>query len=267
MKITVFTPTYNRSYIISQLYQSLLAQTYHDFEWLVIDDGSNDSTQDLFHKLISENKIDIRYYKVPNGGKHRAINRGSDLARGEIFFIVDSDDYLTPNSLERVHYWFGEIQKKKAKFAGISGLKGYTPQNYIGTTFQGKHLELFSPQQKQYGISGDRADAFYTSVLRTFKFPEFPGENFLTEATLWFKIAEHGYKTCFFNEIICICNYLPDGLTHNSVATRLKNIHGTLFAYRYLVTVKQLPFSLRLRYFLNYWRFYLFSFFYHNSAI
>ena len=44
MKITVFTPTYNRAYIIENLYRSLQRQTFRDFEWLIVDDGSTDNT-------------------------------------------------------------------------------------------------------------------------------------------------------------------------------------------------------------------------------
>ena len=46
MKITVFTPTYNRAYIIEKLYHSLQRQTFKDFEWIVVDDGSEDETED-----------------------------------------------------------------------------------------------------------------------------------------------------------------------------------------------------------------------------
>ena len=106
MKITVFTPTYNRAYIIENLYRSLQRQTVKDFEWLVIDDGSTDNTQELFDKWISEeNAFPIRYYKQRNGGKCRAINRALDLAQGELFFTVDSDDYLTKDALEKVMRW------------------------------------------------------------------------------------------------------------------------------------------------------------------
>jgi len=95
LKITVFTPTYNRGYTIENLYTSLQQQSYTNFEWLVIDDGSMDNTKDLF--AIWENdqkKFTIRYHWIENGGKHRAINKATDLAKGELFFIVDSDDYL-----------------------------------------------------------------------------------------------------------------------------------------------------------------------------
>ena len=64
MKITVFTPTYNRGYIIENLYRSLQRQSFTDFEWLVVDDGSNDNTQKLFEKWSKEdNNFKIRYYK------------------------------------------------------------------------------------------------------------------------------------------------------------------------------------------------------------
>ena len=60
-KITVFTPTYNRAYIIENLYQSLRKQTYTDFEWLVVDDGSADNTQELFEGWQQEdNPFPIR---------------------------------------------------------------------------------------------------------------------------------------------------------------------------------------------------------------
>ena len=67
--ITVFTPTYNRGYIIQQLYDSLILQSYKNFEWLVIDDGSTDDTEELFKSFIAERKIKIHYSKVKNGGK------------------------------------------------------------------------------------------------------------------------------------------------------------------------------------------------------
>ena len=79
--ITVFTPTYNRAYIIDQLYQSLLRQTCHAFEWLIVDDGSVDNTKELIAKWCEAgNPFPIRYFRQENGGKCRAINKGLDLA-------------------------------------------------------------------------------------------------------------------------------------------------------------------------------------------
>ena len=75
VEITVFTPTYNRAYIINRLYESLQRQEIHNFEWLVVDDGSVDETEELFRTWMNnESKFPIRYYKKKNGGKCRAIN-------------------------------------------------------------------------------------------------------------------------------------------------------------------------------------------------
>ena len=77
--ITIFTPTYNRAYILHQLYDSLCRQTTKDFEWLIVDDGSTDETEQMIHYWILENRIVIRYYKTANGGKNRAINKKENL--------------------------------------------------------------------------------------------------------------------------------------------------------------------------------------------
>ena len=68
--VTVFTSTYNRAYSLPRLYESLIHQTYTDFEWLVIDDGSIDDTKRLVQQWAQEQKITIRYYYQTNGGKH-----------------------------------------------------------------------------------------------------------------------------------------------------------------------------------------------------
>ena len=75
--VTVFTPTYNRAYILGQLYRSLQRQTCTDFEWLIVDDGSADDTKSLVAAWQEEqNPFPIRYVYQENGGKCRAINRG-----------------------------------------------------------------------------------------------------------------------------------------------------------------------------------------------
>lgn len=256
MTITVFTPAYNRAHTIMNLYNSLLRQTYKDFEWLVIDDGSKDNTGDLFCDIIAENKLSIKYYKVKNGGKHRAINKALDLAAGDIFFIVDSDDYLTDNALERINYWFGTIEpeKERGRFAGVSGLKGIPSGQPIGTTFHGAYKDARYTERTKYEILGDKAEAFYTDIIKKYRFPEFEGENFITEAVVWAEIGDNGYKLRYFNEVIYICEYLQDGLTKSSLLTRRKNIKGTLYAYSKLMRY-EFPLSLKLRYLLNYFRF------------
>lgn len=213
MRITVFTPTYNRGYIIKKLYDSLCRQTFHDFEWIVVDDGSSDNTEELF-KSFSDDSFPITYVKVKNGGKHRAINKGVGLAQGELFFIVDSDDYLTDTALEQIDKVARSIPlSEKNEFAGVCGEKGHTEVSAVGTSFDGKYLDITMLERKKYGISGDKAEVFYTEVLKKYPFPEYEGEKFVTECVVWDRIAHDGLKLRFFNEIVYICDYLPDGLT------------------------------------------------------
>lgn len=226
MKITVFTPAYNRGYIIGELYRSLRQQTFTSFEWLVIDDGSTDRTKDLFDEWVTEsNPFPIRYYKVENGGKHRAINKAVELARGEMFFIVDSDDHLTEDALESIAAW--EAGLPESGFCGVAGNRGKHRNDYWGTTFQGEYVDATSLERKQYRITGDKAEVFYTRILRAYKFDEIEGEKFITEATVWDRIAHDGYKLRWFNQTIYISEYLEDGLTNSMKEVFARNPIGT----------------------------------------
>lgn len=232
MKITVFTPTYNRGYIIENLYNSLKRQKFYDFEWLVVDDGSVDNTQQLFNKWIKEdNKFNIRYYKTANGGKHRAINYGLDLAKGKLFFIVDSDDYLTDDALQKVNEWENKLDKNK-KFAGIVGNLGYEEGKTINNPFEEEYLDLDLLQRYTYEekgkkvLDGERAYIFYTDIHRLYKYPEFEGEKFMTEAVVWNRMAHDGYLVRYYNDIIWIFEYLEDGLTKAGNKLFLENPRG-----------------------------------------
>lgn len=227
MNITIFTPTYNRGYIIGKLYESLLRQTNKDFEWLVIDDGSSDNTEDLFSAWRNNtDAFPIRYFKVPNGGKHRAVNRGTELARGKLFFIVDSDDDLPENAVASIIEWEQSIADLSG-FCGVAGSKGKQGSGIWGTTFEGDYIDATSLERKQWNITGDKAEVFYTRILRNYKFDEIEGETFITEATVWNRMAYDGYKIRWFNQTIYHCEYLEDGLTANQRNIFARNPEGT----------------------------------------
>ena len=222
MKITVFTPTYNRGYLLDKLYDSLLKQTNTDFEWLIIDDGSNDNTSNIINKFIDDDKIRIRYFYQENGGKHRAINKGLDIAEGELFFIVDSDDTLIPTAIELVLEKYKSVENCP-EFAGISFNRGYSEKEIIGKTFSSEFMDCTNLERGKNNILGDKSEIYRTEILRNIKFPEIEGENFMSEIVLWNEVARQGYKLRWYNEIIYICNYLEDGLTVNRDSIYLNN--------------------------------------------
>ena len=74
--ITIITPTYNRADLLPRLYESLVRQTDKDFEWLVVDDGSTDKTEELIQQYCQTGAVGITYIRQENAGKHTALNRG-----------------------------------------------------------------------------------------------------------------------------------------------------------------------------------------------
>jgi glycosyltransferase involved in cell wall biosynthesis len=252
MLITVFTPTYNRAYIIPKLYESLLNQTNKNFEWIVVDDGSTDDTKELFDEYLLNKEFTIKYIKTENGGKQKAINKGVSVAKGELFFIVDSDDYLTEDALSNIsNNW--EVIEKKNRIAGFC----FRKVNYNTNKIIGGHCHLQSGDYSsieiayELGILGDKAEVFKTSVLKLYPFPEFVNENFVPEALVWFRISNH-FKLRFINTGIYMCEYLPDGLSKNFNKNLQKNSTGFALFYKEVLFYKRIPFFIKLKSFLRY---------------
>lgn len=214
-KITIFTPTYNRAYTLKRLYDSIKVQEYENFEWIIVDDGSKDNTKELIQSFIDEKKVDIKYFFQENSGKHIAINKGVEEATGNLFFIVDSDDYITSDALNIINKWEKTI--KEDKFIGIVGLRIYPDNNIIGSTFHNSnnYIDATSLEKYKYNITGDKSEVCYTDILKKYKFPKIDDEKFMTEAYIWNKIARDELKFRWFNEPLIVCEYRDDGLTKN----------------------------------------------------
>lgn len=93
-KITVITPTYNRSKFIKETIESVLAQDYQDFEYLILDDGSTDETKDVIEPFLKDKRVKYLYHQ--NQGEAETVNWGWQLAKGEYFTQVNSDDLIAP---------------------------------------------------------------------------------------------------------------------------------------------------------------------------
>ena len=216
MRITVFTPTYNRAYIIDELYNSLKKQTFIDFEWLIIDDGSTDCTYEKVKNWRADNKkFPIRYYKFENSGKQKEINRALDLARGELFFTVDSDDLLTADALDKINQWEKTIPQCE-KFCGFAGSDGDMTGKAINPIFSEEYVDAtFFNRYAETGmfIGHDRPWVFYTDVHRQYRYPEFEGEKFIAEAVVWNRMAKDGYQIRCFNDVIYLIEHQEDGYT------------------------------------------------------
>lgn len=97
-RVTVVTPTFNRAGLIEQTIESILCQTFKDFEYFVIDDGSTDQTREVVGRFRDPR---LTYFWHENRGEAATTNRGWAMARGEYFAILSSDDLAQPRWLER----------------------------------------------------------------------------------------------------------------------------------------------------------------------
>lgn len=232
-KLTIFTPTFNRAYIIENLYRSLQRQNVFDFEWLVINDGSTDDTDGLFQKwLKEENQFPIRYYNQENLGLMHGFNKGVKLAEGEFLAKIDSDDYVSDDCIEFFLTSLDSIKNNDEVYA-VGGVKG----TVNGNPMKGKnewpkidaeigYLDLYDYERKNYNLNADMSEAWKVEVLRQFPFPEFKGEFFAPEEIVFNAIALAGNKIRWFSKIICICEYQTDGLTMNDLLLQKRNPLG-----------------------------------------
>ena len=247
--LTIFTPVYNRKDTLTRLYESLLRQTSQAFQWIVVDDGSSDGSGELILEFCKSAPFEIIYKYVQNGGKMRAINEGVKLSSGEFFLIVDSDDYISDNCVERILF-YGEILPKS-----MGGMifrkvdmksKKITGKPYPKSIIDSSPIEIVY----NYGIDGDKAEVFRTELLRKNPFKVYEGEKFIPEAIIWVKIGEK-YKMRYIDEGIYYFEYLEDGYTRNFQKLMRNNPRGFKEYYKFMLSYP-LPIKNKFKFIIRY---------------
>jgi len=225
-KITIFTPTYNRAHTLPRLYRSLKDQTIKDFIWLIVDDGSQDGTNNLVKNWIEENSIKIEYYKQENSGKSMAHNKGVELTKTELFTCVDSDDFLISTATEDIITFWNK--RDNLKSVGILAYKGLANGKSI-TTMENKYVESTTLKNaySRLGLRGDTMLIFSTDIVSKYKFPDYQGEKFVPEAFLYDLVDQDG-ELLILPNIMYKCEYLEDGYTNNMAKLLSRNPRGYL---------------------------------------
>ena len=252
MLITIFTPTYNRRHLLGNLFDSLCQQTKIDFEWIIVDDGSSDGTEELIMSFL-ENKLafTLTYVKQQNAGKHIAINNGVKIAKGELFFIVDSDDFLPNFAIEKIIEQWGNV-KSMTNFIGVVGNKclknGQTVGNPAYQTLDCSPTDF----RFRYKEKGDKAEVIKTSIFLENPFPTTANEKFCPEAIFFNRLTD--YKLRYFNDNIYYCEYLEDGLSANSIKIRKESPINTSLCYREMTNLN-ISFDEKMKAAVNFYRF------------
>ena len=258
MKLTVFTPTYNRKDLLKRAYESLKSQTCRDFAWLIVDDGSSDDTKSIVSKWQEEGVIPIEYFYCENGGKMRAHNRGVENCKTEWFLCLDSDDILVEDAVERI-YDFIDENKPGDDIGGIIAHKGKTREELLnGVGFPEGYILKNKGRTSLYGLylngfKGETTLVFRTDVLRKYPFPEIEGEKYVPEDYIYDKIdSEYGYL--ILNKILTVCELVSEGYT-DSVRSLKENNREAWYLY-YEQRARITPMSLLKLKYLAFYRLY-----------
>jgi glycosyltransferase involved in cell wall biosynthesis len=187
--ISVYIPTYNRLELLKRAVQSVLNQTYKNFEIIIVDDNSSDGTQDF---LVGLAKVDSRiryFFKDKNSGACVSRNIAINLAQGELITGLDDDDYFLPHRLEFfLDYW---VNKKREDSIAL-----FTSNIKSEKSNQAKEHSLFS---KKYFKKDDLLFANYVgnqifTETKTLRQVSGFDESFCMwqDLELWYRVGDLG---------------------------------------------------------------------------
>lgn len=228
MLLTIFTPTYNRSDKLVRTFESLCAQGHSDFEWLIVDDGSTDDTCELVKRFKKEAPFQVHYRYQEHGGKHRAYNEALSLAKGDYFFAVDSDDWLSAGCLD---YLWNHLPIADKSVIGIIALKEDSSGRIFGECFGMSATVTTLQRLEEAGCNGERSFIFKTEVARRYPFPTIEGENFVTESVVYDRIGAD-WKFMALDWSLTVCEYQCDGLSGNIYQLMWNNPQGFIIYHR-----------------------------------
>lgn len=226
--LTVFTPAYNRDYSIHLCYESLCRQTCKDFLWLVVDDGSTDTTATLIkHWQKEDNGFEIRYIYKENGGMHTAHNTAYENIDTELNVCIDSDDYMPDDAVEKIIKCWKE--KGSEEVAGIIALDSTTDGKVIGTELPKDRERISTSEFYRQGGKGDKKFIYRTDIINKYPpYPVFEGEKYVSLGYKYNLCAEE-YEMIILNESVCIVEYQLDGSSTNMFRQYINNPKGFAF--------------------------------------
>jgi glycosyltransferase involved in cell wall biosynthesis len=234
---TVFTPSFNRARTLARVYESLKAQTFRDFEWLIVDDGSTDETLALVQGWQNGSDFPIRYIYQQNQGKPTASNRATQEAQGELLLTLDSDDAAVPEALERLKYHWDTIPAgQRDGFSAVSGLCKDQNGKLVGDKFPRDVMDSDSIELAfKYTIRGDKWGFQRTDVFKQFPFPTPPVPNprFNCESVVYMRLSQK-YKTRFVNEIFKVY-FIDDGADDHLSTLDPVTMSGLAYYHGYIL--------------------------------
>lgn len=225
-KLAVITPVYNRANLIKKLFDSLRAQNSEEFEWIIVDDGSEDNITEVVNCFKKETHFPILFFRQENSGKCAALNYGISMCDSELTMVVDSDDYLTNNAVNDIlNYWY-EINSRP-DCIGIASYK-----QYEDGSISGKKFKLLSEKATLNKLNyhdrrhGELTLIYKTELVKNHPFFVYESEKFSSEEIQYNELDKEG-KLYLLHKPSIIMEYQEDGITNNYWNIWVKNPNGT----------------------------------------
>ena len=228
IRLTVFTPAYNRAHTLPRTYESLCSQNCKDFCWLIIDDGSIDNTAQLVKGWMEkDNGFKIQYIYKENGGMHTAHNMAYENITTELNVCVDSDDCMAEDGVAKILKKWDEV--KDSGYAGIIGLDADMNGKIIGKSFPKSMKETTLMGYYAMGGAGDKKLVYRTDIIKKYPpYPVFEGEKYVALAYKY-RLIDQDYKLAVLPQVLCNVEYQEDGSSGTMWKQYLKNPKGFAF--------------------------------------
>jgi len=216
---TIITLVYNKATHIDKVFKSIKDQTFKNFEWIVVNDGSTDNSSELIKEFIKENPdIRIKFLEQKNSGKHIGWNKAMEIADGKLIIPVDADDSFLPDSLEFFYEkWNNLTDTLKTKTSGINVLcYDNDSSDIVGDPFPTDGMTTNNVELSfRYKVKGDKWGCIRTDLLKSRPFPIIEG-SFYPENYLWFDLARHYNVVCYNKPLLRY--YTTAGSISNSIS-------------------------------------------------
>lgn len=234
--LTLFVPTYNRLHLLPRLLESVEAQTFQDFELLIVDDGSQDGSYEYLCNYQPRGAFRMRVFYQENQGRHIAFNKAFEEARGLLFTTINSDDTLAPHAMERFAHWWEHAQQHYADVpvVGVEALcANMETGEIVGTSFPespmiADRIEIHF----HHRVRGDKVRALKTEIITQYRFPQIPGERYMKPSYLWHRLGFNRHKLLCVNEVLSYKEYLAEGITKNRLTVQGRNPRGAALFFR-----------------------------------
>ena len=200
-RVVIATTTYNMASTLYRTYMSILKQTYNNYYWLIIDNGSTDKTEQIVNKIQEENKIEISYVKKEHGIRASAINTAYDYAKGDYICFVDADDELTEKAIENFVKVYQEMAEpfREQCWCVTANCIDDINGDVIGKKFPPNVNDLDELHVLMNNSYGEKLGMQNLKIVAKYRFPIFDDVDYVSETILWLQLTEkyHNYYVNF----------------------------------------------------------------------